>query len=171
MTAALKPADFFPQMTLPTVTHGPLPFGPKSGWFVFVVYRGRHCARCKPYLRKLEALAPQFAALDVQVVAASADPLDRAGADVAELELSIPVVYDLGPDQMRQLGLYVSDSIKPAETGRPFAEPGVIVVNGEGRVHIMATSNSASVRPDLDELLDGVTSIQAKSIPIRGLAR
>ncbi|MBW4709821.1 redoxin domain-containing protein [Roseobacter sp. YSTF-M11] len=159
-----------PSVQVPLVDGGVLDLGELNDWTIVVVYRGRHCARCKPYLSKLNTMLADLSAIGVAGLAISADPQDRAEADVAEFKWQFPVGYDLSFGQMRQLGLFVSDSIKPAETGRPFAEPGLFVINGDGLVQIVEMSNSASVRPDLDLLLDGIRSIKEKGIPIRGLA-
>jgi hypothetical protein len=62
-----------------------------------------------------------------------------------------PVAYGLSPDQMRTLGLYISEPRSAQETDRPFAEPGLFVVNPEGKVQIVEISNAPFARPDLPE--------------------
>jgi hypothetical protein len=81
-----------------------------------------------------------------------------------------PVGYDLTPEQMRELGLYVSDPRSADETDRQFAEPGVFVINGEGRTQIVDISNAPFARPELRSLLDGLIFVKALGYPIRGRA-
>jgi hypothetical protein len=69
---------------------------------------------------------------------------------------------------MQALGLYVSNLRSADETDRPFPEPGLLVVNSEGKVQIIDISNAPFARPDLNSILKGVKFIQEKRYPIRG---
>jgi peroxiredoxin len=142
--------------------------GSRPAWQLIVVYRGRHCPLCKTYLAKLQSLAPGFKEANAEVVAVSGDPKEKAVADVAEIKLSIPVAYGLSLDQMRALGLYISNPRSPQETDRPYAEPGLFVVNPQGQVQIVDISNAPFARPDLDGILRGIKRIQELNYPIRG---
>jgi hypothetical protein len=64
--------------------------------------------------------------------------------------------------------LYVSEPRSPQETDRPFAEPGLFVINPEGRVQILDISNAPFARPDLAGILRGVKFVMDKGYPIRG---
>lgn len=63
---------------------------------------------------------------------------------------AFPVGYDLTPDEMRQLGLFVSDPGSPEETDRPFSDPGLFVLNPPGQLQIVDISNAPFARPDLE---------------------
>ncbi len=166
---SLKPGEALPHVTLPLVGGGEITPGAKENtWEMFVVYRGRHCPRCKTYFQKLQNLLPEFEALGVEVVTASADPSEKAKADVEEEGWTFPVAYDLSIPQMEALGLYISDPASPNETDRPFAEPGLFVVNDQRKLHVLGISNAASCRPDLDVVLDGIKGIQTRGLPVRG---
>ena len=102
------------------------------------------------------------------VVAVSADPQEKADADVAEFGWRFPVGYGLTIDQMRMLGLYISEPRSPPETDRPFAEPGLFVVNPEGKAQIIDISNAPFSRPELAGILRGVKLIQERNYPVRG---
>ena len=165
--------DRFPVFSLPAVTGGAIEVGTPQGdndWQLVVVYRGRHCPMCTTYLAKLEDLKNRFHDLKVDVVAVSGDPREKAHDQVEKGNLTIPVAYDLSIDQMLSLGLYVSHPRSPAETDRPFSEPGLFVINGEGAVQVLDTSNAPFTRPDLEILLGGLEFIRdsAKNYPIRG---
>lgn len=171
MTERPQPGKALPELSLRLVGGGE--FALRDGrkiWRLIVIYRGRHCPRCKPYLGKVQRLLPDFSNMGVEVVAASADPLDRAKADVEEHGWTFPVAFGLTVENMRALCLYISDPASPQETSWPFAEPAVFVVNPEGLLHVVGISNAASCRPDLDLLIDGIKGIQSRGLPIRGLA-
>jgi peroxiredoxin len=134
------------------------------------VYRGKHCPLCKRYFKTLDGMLDEFRAAGIAVMAVSADSHEKAQADVAEQGWRFPVGYGLTSDQMRQLGLYVSDPRSPQETDRPFAEPGLFVINPEGKVQIVDISNAPFARPDLASILQGVKFVREKQYPIRGTA-
>lgn len=135
---------------------------------MLVVYRGKHCPVCRKYLKTLDDLSHQFNALGVEVLAVSADPKERAESEAREEGWRFPVGYGLSPEQMRSLGLYISEPRSPQETDRPFPEPGLFVVNPEGKVQIVDVSNAPFARPDLNNVLQGLKFIQEKQYPIRG---
>jgi hypothetical protein len=68
------------------------------------------------------------------------------------------------------LGLYISNPRSPQETDRPFSEPGLFLVNPEGKAQIIDIGNSPWSRPDLANILNGVKIIQERNYPIRGTA-
>ncbi len=158
-----------PSMTFQTVGNGDVTVGgAKDRWTLFVVYRGKHCGRCKPYLTKLEGMKADWEAAGFDVVAVSADPLEKAQADVAEYGWTFPVGYDLTEDQMRGLGLYISSPLTAGETDRNFAEPGLYCIQPDGTALLIAVSNGPSARPDLDQLLDGMIFTIKNDRPPRG---
>lgn len=160
----------FPQMSWPTVEGGKLDLASGTGWRLLVVYRGKHCPLCKGYLKTLNELSPEFEAAGIAVSALSADPLEKAQADVAKYGWTFPVGYDLTLDQMRVLGLYISEPLSDQETDRLFAEPGLFVINPDRQTQIIDISNAPFVRPDLKTLLGGLQFVIARDHPIRGQA-
>ena len=153
----------FPAIKVSKLDGGDLTLGaPQDGhdWQMVVVYRGKHCPMCTSYLKDLEVLLPQFHALGVDVVAVSADPETKASDQIALVQPSYPVGYDLSLDQMHDLGLYVSDPRSAEETDQPFAEPGIFVVNADGQVQVTDISNAPFARPDLKTLLGGLRFIR-----------
>ncbi len=171
MNAKIQAGAPMPEFDLPLVGGGSAHVGgARDRWQVVVVYRGKHCPLCKKYLAKLETLVPDFKAANADVIALSGDPLEKAEIDKKEMGITLPVAYGLPPAQMKTLGLYVSNPRSEAETDRPFAEPGLFVVNPQGNVQIVDISNAPFARPDLDAILRGVKLIQEKNYPIRGTA-
>jgi peroxiredoxin len=158
----------FPAMSWPVVDGGVINPSADEGWRILIVYRGKHCPLCKTYLNTLYELLPEFRAIGVSVYALSADTQAKALADVEEHGWKLQVGYDLTPDQMRQLGLYVSNPRSPEETDRQFAEPGLFVINPAGRTQIIDISNAPFVRPELGGLLFALKYLTANDYPIRG---
>jgi peroxiredoxin len=170
MTATTKLAagSAFPSLSFPTVDGKPVDIATMPGWRMLAVYRGKHCPLCKKYFKTLDGLLDDLRGAGVSVIAVSADPREKAAADVASEGWRFPVGYGLSRDQMRALGLYVSEPRSPQETDRPFAEPGLFVVNPEGKVQIIDISNAPFARPDLATVLMGIKLVQEKNYPIRG---
>ena len=161
-------AAAFPKLELAAVGGAKVDVAAMPGWRMLAVYRGKHCPLCKKYFKTLDGMVEDFKAAGVSVVAASADTKEKAEADVAEFGWRFPVGYGLTPDQMRTLGLYISEPRSAQETDRPFAEPGLFVVNPEGKIQIVEISNAPFARPDLAGILNGIKVIKERSYPIRG---
>lgn len=170
MTQAMKLAAgaAFPDIRVARLGGGEIAPAAMPGWRLVVVYRGKHCPLCKPYLSGLDKLMEEYQAAGVAVAAVSADPAAKAEADVQEFGWRFPVGIDLSVEQMKALGLYVSQPRSEQETDRPFAEPAVFLINPEGRVQIVDISNAPFARPDLAMVLRGAKFVQEKGYPIRG---
>lgn len=163
----------FPALSLKTIGGGEIEIGkPLLGadWQMVVVYRGKHCPLCTAYLKLLETLKQTFYDNGISIVAVSADPEYKASAHVEEMGLSFPVAYDLSTDQMGALGLYISNPRSAQETDRPFAEPGLYIINERDRVQVTEISNAPFARPDLEQLASGLAFLRnpANNYPIRG---
>lgn len=167
-------SDTFPEMKLKTINGVEVSLGrPQSpfSWQMIIVYRGQHCPLCTKYLEELTQLQGEFEAEGVELLAISADTLDKAIDHTQNrLNLKFKVGYDLTIDQMQELGLYISKPRNENETDRPFAEPGLFIVNEEFKLHVVDISNNPFVRPDLKTLLSGIKWIRnpKNNYPIRG---
>lgn len=143
--------------------------GSSDRWSLLIVYRGKHCPRCKRYLNKFNAMLDQWTAkMDVTVV--SGDTKEKALADRAEFGWDFDLCYGMTEDQMRALGLYVSDPLSEAETNTRFAEPGTFAMRPDGTLMLVDISNGPASRPDLEELLDGMIFNIDNDRPVRGKA-
>ena len=89
MPKTLTPGAAFPKQTVQTVDGSQVVLGTpdaaKGDWQLVIVYRGKHCPICKNYLTELNGMLSDFNAIDVDVVAVSADPLEKAKAEVDEI--------------------------------------------------------------------------------------
>lgn len=170
----LHAGDKFPKMSVKKLGGGEIELGTpqnESTWHMVVVYRGKHCPLCTKYLAQLKEMKADFLAAGVDIAVISADTEEKAKLQTQEqLELQFDVGYDLSIEQMQELGLYISHPRSPQETDRPFAEPGLFVVNEAGELHVTDISNNPFVRPELDKLLSGIRWIRdpENNYPIRG---
>ncbi|GAC12836.1 redoxin domain-containing protein [Aliiglaciecola lipolytica] len=138
-------------------------------WSLIVVYRGYHCPICLKYLNKLEDYTEKLDSLNIDVVAASADtPEQLIKMQEKGLEVSFPVLTGLTLDHMKTLGLYISDPMSDSETDHAFAEPGLFLVNPEGKTVMIEIANAPFIRPDLEQLVSGIEFVFEKDYPIRG---
>ncbi|WP_417270164.1 peroxiredoxin family protein [Celeribacter sp.] len=163
--------DILSPITLPKLGGGEIVLGgARENWSLIVVYRGKHCSRCKKYLNILNDMRQKWhdAGFDIAVV--SADTQEKAQADRDELGWGFDIGYNLTEEQMARLGVYVSDPLTPTETDRRFAEPGVFVLRPDGSILLISISNGPSARPDLEELLDGMIFTVENNRPPRGTA-
>ena len=142
--------------------------GTKDRYTLFIVYRGKHCGRCKKYLNGLQTRVADWEAAGFDVVVVSAYPESKAQQDVAEFGWKFDLGYGLTEDQMQKLGVYISDPLSPDETDRRFAEPAVFCVRPDGVNQVVCLSNGPAARPDLDELLDGMKFNIEHKRPARG---
>lgn len=161
--------DVLAPITLPKLGGGEVVIGGvRDNWSLVVVYRGKHCPRCKKYLGILDGMRKKWEQAGFDVAVASADPVEKAQADADQFGWGFDIGYDLSETQMARLGLYVSDPLTSAETDRRFAEPGVFVLRPDGSLLLIAISNGPSARPDLEELLDGMIFTKENNRPPRG---
>jgi peroxiredoxin len=156
-----------PSLSLPKIGGGIMEVGGKSDrWTLFIVYRGKHCPRCKAYLNTLEAMTDEWEEAGFKVAVTSADTQERAEADVEEFKWSMDISYGLSIKQMKTLGLYISEAAGDAIA--PFAEPGLFCIDPEGNIAVAALSNAPFARPDLTQMLGGMKFTISKNLPIRG---
>ncbi|MGB0466827.1 MAG: redoxin domain-containing protein [Pontibacterium sp.] len=169
-TLKLKPGERFPDIEIATIDYGKLTLGQQAqGWQLILVYRGLHCPWCRTYIDQLHQITPRFRERDVQVIAISGDPEEKAVALKREAGYRhLPIGYGLSLTQMHRLGLFISAPRSPEETNQPFAEPAVFLINPEKTVQIAEYSNAPFCRPDLNTLLEGIIFIQEHKYPIRG---
>jgi peroxiredoxin len=170
MATKLAAGSEFPTLSMPKVGGGEVTVGGHDGWQMLIVYRGKHCPVCKTYLKGLDGLLDEYRAEGVDIAVVSSDPKEKAETEVAEEGWRFPVGYGLSLDQMRKLGLYISNPRTPPETDRPFAEPGLFVLNPDGKAQIIDVSNAPFARPDLANILRGIKLIKERKMPIRGMA-
>ena len=162
-----KPGGKMPSITLDTLAGGSVSLD-GAGWKAIVVYRGAHCPMCRAFLTTLESQKAAFAAEGVEIVAISADDADRAAPHIADIGFTSTVGVGLSVDQMRSLGVFISAPMNADEALAPFAEPALFVINEQGTIQVIATSNAPFARPDMASVLGGIQYVKGHGYPIRG---
>lgn len=164
------PAQAAPELSVPTVDGGTWQLAGRTpdSFTMVVFYRGLHCPVCKGFLGELSTLLPNFEKVGTEVIAVSMDPRERAEQSVREWELgALTVGYGLTEAQARGWGLYLSDSIKEAET-QVFCEPGLFLVDNSGRLYLINVSKMPFARPDIASLPDKIAMATGNGYPARG---
>ena len=93
----------------------------------------------------------------IEVVAVSADPVDVSASFVAANGLAFPVACGLSEDNMRTLGLYVSDPKDYQPQKHRFSEPAYFVLTRDNIIkYVCISSHPMGGRINVDALLAGV---------------
>lgn len=166
--AVPMPGDPLPPLSIDTLGAGRIDLAARSGWRLLVIYRGAHCPACAKYLAKLTAQHARLQKLGVEVVALSTDPRERASQQAEEAGWPFEVGHDVPVDTLRRLGLYISAAEESEQADRAFAEPGLFLVNPQGRLQVIDVSNAPFSRPDLEQIVEGIETVQQKQPPIHG---
>ena len=172
MSDKLMPDTQAPALSLPLVGGGTWTLAEQTPetFTMIVVYRGLHCPVCKTYLGKLVGMMDAVRENGLNVVAVSMDPQDRAETAVEDWGLGdMPVAYGMTAEDVRDWGLYLSTSIKEAETAQ-FAEPGLFWVRGDGRLYLVGIASAPFARPDLEMLVPKAKFASDNGYPARGTA-
>lgn len=172
-TIKLMAGQQFPNMIVEKLGGGNVDLAIPSNdydWRMVIVYRGKHCPLCTKYLLSLNTLLGEFNAIGIDVVAISADSEEKAQVQIQAINPNFDVGYGLSIKQMQTLGLYISNPRSEQETDRPFAEPGLFLINDKNEVQIVDISNAPFARPELSALLMGMKFIRnpENNYPIRG---
>lgn len=171
----LHPRQAAPQLSVPTIAHGPFELAAdRPERFTLVCfYRGLHCPICASYLKELERLTPQFLERGVATIAISSDDATRADAMARKINASqLRVGYALPLDVARQWGLYVSASLGKTSIGidEPplFSEPGVFLVRPDNTIYYAYVQSMPFARPPFGEMVQALDFVIRRDYPARG---
>lgn len=133
-----------------------------------VFYRGLHCDVCRDYLQELDERVEELLARGTEPIAISAD--DRGRAERARRQWDLPRLrlgYGLPLPVARRWGLFISEAIRPEEPDL-FSEPGLFLVDREGRIYAAAVISMPLGRPPLDEVVHAIDLELDAGVPARG---
>jgi peroxiredoxin len=171
----LYPRQAAPQLSVPTIAHGPFELAAErpERFTLVCFYRGLHCPICASYLKELERLTPQFLERGVATIAISADDATRADAMARKINASqLRVGYGLPLDVARQWGLYVSASVGKTSIGidEPplFSEPGVFLVRPDNTIYYASVQSMPFARPPFGEMVQALDFVIQRDYPARG---
>ena len=181
----LTAGNAFPQISATMLDGNSVELGkPHSGdgdlpaWQMVVLYRGQHCPMCTEYLNHLKDYIEDLAAINIDVLAVSADSKEQLESHLNRTDKhhiespNFPMAYGLSQNDLEALGAYISLPRSPKETDHNFAEPALFIVNEDGNLHVVEYSNNPFVRADLATLIRGLKWIRNpdNNYPIRGTA-
>ena len=141
-----------------------------ADWQMVVVYRGQHCPMCTRFLNNLAGFRQRLLDIGIDFAAVSGDSKEQLESHRERLEVNFPLYYGLTLAQMQSLGLYISIPRSEKETDHHFPEPGLFVINAEGRIQVVDISNNPFARPDLEVFVSGLEWIRRpeNNYPVRG---
>ena len=135
---------------------------------MIVFYRGLHCPICSDFLKLIESQLEDYKKANTNVIVVSMDSKEKAEKTKESWGLSnLNIAYDLSEEKAREWNLYISKSIKEAESDI-FCEPGLFIIKQDGSLYIINTSNMPFARPDISLLPSKLLFVQDKNYPVRG---
>jgi peroxiredoxin len=168
----MKPRSKVPALDLPLVGGGRFDLSarhPRS-FTMLVFYRGLHCPICRTYLRDLDRRLDDFTKQGVEAAAISTDTRERAERSKSAWGIGrLAVAYDLGIEQARQWGLFITASTEDDEPPL-FAEPGLFLIRPDGTLYASSVQTLPFARPPFAEVLQAVTYITENNYPAPGAA-
>jgi len=170
MTHTLMPGAQSPELSLPLVGGGNWTLSEQTpeNFTMVIFYRGLHCPVCKNYLGKLNSMMDQITELGFSVVVASMDSEQKAQQAKSDWEIDkVNLAYGLDVETAKKWGLYISTSIKEAESDI-FCEPGLMWIKPDGSLYLIDISNMPWARPDLAFLMPKAKFAVENSYPTRG---
>ena len=162
----LLPGDPFPKLHLKTCDGTQTILGQpekENAWQLIAVYRGAHCSICQMFLGQLEEHRNDWEELGVEVITASADPADVTKNFLARAEYHGQGACGLDVDQMKALGLWITGTDQ-SDLDYEHPEPGLFLVDPEGRVAAAEVSSLPFLRPDLSLLSRGIAFMIERDI-------
>lgn len=157
----LAPGTTFPSLTVPQVRGGELAIVPPGKETLVVFYRGEFCPICQATLTDIQANLAALKDLNIDVVAISADKKDKAEELVDRLKLTFPVCYELSEDDMRRLGLFVSDPTNYIPQKHRFNEPAWFLTREDGTIrYVDVGSAPLAGRPHLGFIMGGIQYVR-----------
>ncbi|MGC1343330.1 MAG: peroxiredoxin family protein [Candidatus Binataceae bacterium] len=154
---ALAVGDRFPEFSLAdqtgAVVHTLTPTGDRAT-LVFV-YRGDFCPFARHELAELTALAPELKRAGANVVAISADPVDRSKMLSGFLHTDIPLLSDEHETILAPMGL-----VQRHRDGQPdSAIPAFFIVDNTGTIRWILTSPYYRILPRTSDLMAAVREV------------
>ncbi len=165
------PGSRAPELTFPIASGGvwSLAESMAQAFTIIVFYRGTHCPICKTFLKEIEEQMDDARAQGIEIVAVSMDDAERTARTVAETEVSkLPVGHSLPEATARAWDLYMSAAREGSAEPAVFSEPGLFVVDADGKIFFAQTQSAPFTRPDIAKLLKGLNFAATNNYPARG---
>ena len=135
---------------------------------MIVFYRGLHCPVCSVFLKQIESQLLEYKKSNTEVIAVSMDNKEKALKVKSDWSIkNLNIAFGLSEENARNWGLYISKSIKEAESDL-FCEPGLFIIKEDGTVYLANTSNMPWARPDLTDFPAKLIFAEENNYPVRG---
>ena len=132
---------------------------------MIVFYRGLHCPVCSVFLKQIESQLLEYKKSNTEVIAVSMDNKEKALKVKSDWSIkNLNIAYGLSEENARRWGLYISKSIKEAESDL-FCEPGLFIIKEDGTVYL---ANMPWARPDLTDFPAKLIFAEENNYPVRG---
>lgn len=166
----LKPKQLLPDIQVPLLegtTWNLYRQRPKQ-FTLIVFYRGHHCPTCRYYLHSISSLLTEFNERGIEVIAISANTREKATQSQNEWYTgTLPIGYGFPIQEARQLGLYISNGIKPHEPDL-FFEPAIFIVRPDNTLYSLIVQSMPFARPYAKDLLQTFDMIISEKYPPGG---
>lgn len=146
MAEKLGAGERFPKLTI-DLTDGrslALPDGLDGKYKVILFYRAHWCPYCRRQLASFEQQRAELEAVGARVIAASADPLEKAKGTAARV--SFPIGYGVTRALADQVGAWWDER-------QGIAQPAQFLVRGDGEILASTYSSSAPGRITPEDVL------------------
>lgn len=167
----MRPGTKAPKLKVETLNHGVWTLSEKKpeNFSLVVFYRGKHCPVCKECLETLAKLTDKFKETGVtEILAVSGDTHNVAEETAKEWETNgLTLEYGLSLQSMKDWGLFISSAINDDEP-ELFNEPGLFLVDTEGKLFYCSTNSMPFARPPVREILEAAEFVKKKGYPRRG---
>jgi len=160
---AVAVGDGFPAFALPdqhgVIHRGPVTQGARAT--LVYVYRGDYCAFARHEIADLNSVLPQLRKNGVQLIALSADPIDRSKMLSGFLHSDVPLLGDEHEAVLGPLGL-----VQRHRNGEPDnAIPAFFVLDRAGKVRWIFTSPYYRQLPRSNDLIAAVHEVTSSAQP------
>ncbi|MDX6745978.1 peroxiredoxin-like family protein [Polaribacter sp. PL03] len=168
----IKPREKAPELTIKLVNDAKWSLQdqkPENFTLIFF-YRGKHCPVCQKQLEQLQKKIGDFKERGVNLIAISANTEEIAKETYKEWNIEdLPIGYGLTIEEARKWGLFISNGISDKEPNQ-FTEPGLFLIDKEGKVYWESIQSMPFGRPLLNDVLNGIDYILKAGYPARGEA-
>lgn len=155
----LIPGAVFPDLSLESVRGGVGSLKGSGGpnMILIVLYRGMFCPFGVQNIQHIQSKIADLGAAGIDVVAVSADKREVTAEFVRLNSITFNVFSGLTEQQMRFLGLYVTDPLNYIAQGHPFCEPAYFLLLPDSTIKFIdIASHPTGGQVDVDKLIAGL---------------
>eukprot|EP01035_Chromulina_nebulosa_P017003 gene17003-22502_t len=150
----LLPGSQFPDIVLRFVDGNETSLKANGGVKLIIFYRGQFCTFSTSKLDNLQQNQQKLSDESISLIAVSADPVDVSKVLVGKQGYTFPIACGLTVDQMKSLGLYITDPTNITEQSYCFSEPAYVLLNEDNSIkYIDIASHPIGSAVDVDTII------------------